>query len=980
MYVSYLNERFMDRLIMRRLALATSLLAAGCFSITTNNLSCGSDRSCPPGQTCGDDGKCHSSSGNGNGNGGDGGGDLSASNDMPMSIGDMTPDLTPARDLTAVPDLTDPCMNHVKDGHETDVDCGGGTCAACGTGKVCVIGGDCSSLLCNMTTHLCAADHCGDGVRNAGESDVDCGGTCSNKCASGQGCTIAGDCVSGFCNSSSGLCAAGQCVNGTKDGDETDVDCGGSCSTKCTVGKACLVNGDCAGMLCNGSHVCVSAGCSNSVKDGAETDVDCGGGTCATCANSKSCSANGDCTSTHCAASICRACVSSNDCPSHGACTLYVCQAASCNDSINNGAETDVDCGGGTCGKCGNGGGCSNGPRDCTSKVCTNGTCQVPTCADSVINGAETDLDCGGGTCGKCGNGQGCSNGARDCVSGVCSGGLCAAATCNDGVKNGAETDIDCGGGTCGTCGTGKGCSNASRDCASGVCTAGSCAAPTCSDGVKNQDETDTDCGGTCAGSPSGKCANGKVCSVGSDCVSSDCAAHVCTDHCSNSSKDFDETDVDCGGSYCTSKCILAQGCGGSSDCSTGACSAGYCVQSSGPPYWVAAASMGTGRAFFGAQYQSTGGSIWVYGGMDTSATCISSAAYYTQSTNSWTDSTYSISQSLAKFATVIDSSDRIWVLGGGISGSGACESATSSSVYHGLGEVAWYNPGLPISDSRIYGAAVAAADGKFYLSGGRDYNGATQYSVYQLSPPPGCNNSGCFSTAAPSLYNNNTRYRHAAALAADGSILVIGGYDNSVYKSVEAYKPGIDGSWSLMASTASPHIDASAVTAPDGRTYVIGNSSSVSTTGVVEAYQGRAANRWVTVQSLSIGRSGSAASLSPDGRIYALGGIASGSLSPTTTVEYYGPKVTRTPGATTGGAAGTAIAISGSNFGANATVRFYLDDTSHLFSTTTATTDESGGLSSTNLSSPSGSVGAHTMIIRDDRSLYPISLPWTIN
>jgi hypothetical protein len=34
----------------------------------------------------------------------------------------------------------------MKNGAETDIDCGGGTCARCGTGKSCATSSDCTSL------------------------------------------------------------------------------------------------------------------------------------------------------------------------------------------------------------------------------------------------------------------------------------------------------------------------------------------------------------------------------------------------------------------------------------------------------------------------------------------------------------------------------------------------------------------------------------------------------------------------------------------------------------------------------------------------------------------------------------------------------------------------------------------------------------------------------------------------------------------
>ncbi len=40
-----------------------------------------------------------------------------------------------------------------------------------------------------------------------------------------------------------------RCVDGEKNGDETDVDCGGTC-TACAGSKACLSNTDCASESC----------------------------------------------------------------------------------------------------------------------------------------------------------------------------------------------------------------------------------------------------------------------------------------------------------------------------------------------------------------------------------------------------------------------------------------------------------------------------------------------------------------------------------------------------------------------------------------------------------------------------------------------------------------------------------------------------------------------------------------------------------
>jgi hypothetical protein len=53
---------------------------------------------------------------------------------------------------------------------------------------------------------------------------------------------------------------------------------------------------------------------------------------------------------------------------------------------------------------------------------------QGATCRDGRRNGAETDIDCGGGTCPRCQNGKTCGV-ANDCVSGTCTSGQCVTCT-----------------------------------------------------------------------------------------------------------------------------------------------------------------------------------------------------------------------------------------------------------------------------------------------------------------------------------------------------------------------------------------------------------------------------------------------------------------------------------------------------------------------------------------------------------------------
>jgi hypothetical protein len=89
---------------------------------------------------------------------------------------------------------------------------------------------------------------------------------------------------------------ANTCFDRTLDGDETDVDCGGSCRP-CTGGATCSAPADCQSQSCSGT--CAAPSCSDGVRSGFETDVDCGWN-CAGCANGKRCKTNEDCASKQC--------------------------------------------------------------------------------------------------------------------------------------------------------------------------------------------------------------------------------------------------------------------------------------------------------------------------------------------------------------------------------------------------------------------------------------------------------------------------------------------------------------------------------------------------------------------------------------------------------------------------------------------------------------------------------------------------------
>jgi hypothetical protein len=307
------------------------------------------------------------------------------------------------------------------------------------------------------------------------------------------------------------------CVDGVQAGDETDVDCGGSC-VPCAIGKQCRVPTDCADGTCVSGTCVPSATCADGVKNGRETDVDCGG-FCQACPDHLRCMHATDCESEQCGIDV-------------SASPLRIaCVPGTCTDGIRDTGESGADCGGSSsCARCPNGQPCETA-GDCASGFCKSNVCTIaPGCNNGVQDTKETDVDCGGpdATCARCADHSRCVH-ASDCASGVCGvdstpTGLriaCRPATCSDGVKNQGESDVDCGGATgCPRCPASKTCTT-QADCQTGSCALGLCQTTTCSDGVRDGKETDVDCGGWDGVCP--RCADHLHCVHATDCQSGSC-------------------------------------------------------------------------------------------------------------------------------------------------------------------------------------------------------------------------------------------------------------------------------------------------------------------------------------------------------------------------------------------------------------------------------------------------------------------------
>ena len=321
-----------------------------------------------------------------------------------------------------------------------------------------------------------------------------------------------------------------SCSDGVQNGEETGTDCGGPVCGACSV---------------------TAPTCSDGVLNQRESDVDCGG-ECSDCLPGQRCTLAEDCASLVC---------------TNGRCVA----PAPCMNQLQDGTETDVDCGGPSCARCIDGKRCT-AFADCLALTCVISVCgRAATCTDGEQNGDESSIDCGGGSCPSCADGSSCRANA-DCTSGNCGGSFTCRPTpgsCTDQTLNGSESDVDCGGPSCPRCVVGGLCQQPS-DCFTASCTQGRCAAiPTCADGARNGDESDVDCGGSlCA-----RCPAGDSCGGPADCFTGLCSANVCSAPagCSDQVRNGNESDVDCGGPVC-SPCAVTQRCNVNSDCASTSC------------------------------------------------------------------------------------------------------------------------------------------------------------------------------------------------------------------------------------------------------------------------------------------------------------------------------------------------------------------------------------------------------------------------
>ncbi len=220
--------------------------------------------------------------------------------------------------------------------------------------------------------------------------------------ALGQSCAMNNECCSSSCMG--GTCVA-SCSNGIQDGNETGVDCGGSCAP-CGLGGGCSITNDCVPTTqCSaGQCVCAAgqADCNGFPGDGCEASTASDVTNCGACGNMCS------------FPNTMAGCVA-------GQCTIGTCSAgyADCDSLLGDGCEIFLAGDPNNCGGCGNVCSFPHTTAGCAASQCTVGMCNAgyANCNNVTGDGCEVNTANDPNNCGGCGNV--CSN-PLTCVSGIC--------------------------------------------------------------------------------------------------------------------------------------------------------------------------------------------------------------------------------------------------------------------------------------------------------------------------------------------------------------------------------------------------------------------------------------------------------------------------------------------------------------------------------------------------------------------------------
>jgi hypothetical protein len=153
------------------------------------------------------------------------------------------------------------CTDHVKNGGETDVDCGGGSCPPCADGKHCSGSGDCTTKQCAGGTCCTTKDY----EKNSGPVS----GYTQNCCEKGDDLIKYEDCGTG---SDHTVMPAGNCAFTSEGSGNNGSACSHITCRSSTCSKSCQGDGYMKSTGPGGGQICCTQG------DKLTKVVDCGDG------------------------------------------------------------------------------------------------------------------------------------------------------------------------------------------------------------------------------------------------------------------------------------------------------------------------------------------------------------------------------------------------------------------------------------------------------------------------------------------------------------------------------------------------------------------------------------------------------------------------------------------------------------------------------------------------------------------------------
>ena len=250
------------------------------------------------------------------------------------------------------------------------------------------------------------------------------------------------------------------------------------------------------------------------------------------------------------------------------------------------------------------------------------------------------------------------------------------------------------------------------------------------------------------------------------------------------------------------------------------------------------------------------------------------SAEIYDPSTRAWTPTGHLGTRRFAHTLTAL-MDGRVLAVGGY---TGAAATETVEIYDEALG--AW-SSAAALPGSRVGHAATALLDGRVMVAGGYEDAYAWTRRVHLFDPGTGVWTQGPDMNAGVVLIHRAGRFGHAATRLRDGRVLVAGGYDGysvspAFHKSAELHGPAAPGAWTSTGNMRRRMGHAAALLA-DGQVVVAGGQSAVGLApqGTADRYD-PATGTWAAVGSMATGRIDHTLTRLLDGRVLATGGSTS--------------------------------------------------------------------------------------------------------